>query len=50
MNASTGMFGCLVGLLILSTINEFSKDVSDEDLHLLVGPFGALMTLLYGLS
>lgn len=44
------LLGCFVGLLILSTINELAKDISDDDLNLLIGPFGALMTLLYGLS
>ena len=44
------LLGCFVGLLVLSTMNELALDISDNDLSLLIGPFGALMTLLYGLS
>ena len=39
--------GAFVGLLMLSIINELSIDISDNDLFLLTGPFGALMTLQY---
>eukprot|EP00977_Amphora_coffeiformis_P016035 scaffold4855_cov195-Amphora_coffeaeformis.AAC.20 len=44
------LLGCFVGLLVLSTMNELAMDISDNDLNLLIGPFGAAMTLLYGLS
>ena len=44
------LLGCFLGLLVLSTINELAMDMTDNELNLLIGPFGALMTLLYGLS
>mmetsp|Transcript_46717 Transcript_46717/g.69083 ORF Transcript_46717/g.69083 Transcript_46717/m.69083 type:complete len:534 (+) Transcript_46717:254-1855(+) len=42
--------GCFFGLLVLSTMNECAKTFSDGDYFLLMGPFGALMTLQYGLT
>jgi len=43
-------FGAFVGLLVLSSLNEYYKLLSDEEFFLLIGPFGALMTLQYGLT
>jgi len=43
------IFGAFCGLLVLSPLNEFYKILSDNDYFLLIGPFGALMTLQYGL-
>jgi hypothetical protein len=41
--------GAFIGLLVLSSLNEYYKLISDEEYSLLIGPFGALMTLQYGL-
>uniref|UniRef100_A0A6U3CCM3 HPP transmembrane region domain-containing protein n=1 Tax=Entomoneis paludosa TaxID=265537 RepID=A0A6U3CCM3_9STRA len=43
------LLGSFSGLLLLSAYNEWIKNESDGDYELLMGPFGALMTLLYGL-
>lgn len=42
--------GCFVGLLILSAMNEYAQKLSENEFLLLIGPFGALMTLQYGLT
>jgi len=39
-----------MGMLILSTYNEYSISLSNGKYNLLIGPFGALMTLQYGLT
>ncbi|CAB9513257.1 HPP family [Seminavis robusta] len=44
------ILGAFCGLLVLSSLNEYYKILSDEDYYLLIGPFGALMTLQYGLT
>ncbi len=44
------MFGTFIGLLGLSSINQYVQYLSAEDLFLILGPFGALMTLQYGLT
>ena len=44
------VFGAFCGLLVLSSLNEYYKILSNEDYFLLIGPFGALMTLQYGLT
>lgn len=44
------VFGSFVGLLVLSSLNEYYKLLSDEEYFLLIGPFGAMCTLMYGLS
>jgi len=44
------ILGAFCGLLVLSSLNEYYKMLSDEDYFLLIGPFGALMTLQYGLT
>ena len=44
------MFGTFIGLLGLSSINEYIQYLSAEELFLILGPFGALMTLQYGLT
>jgi HPP family len=36
-------FGTFVGLLVLSSLNEYYKYLSDEDYYLLIGPFGAMV-------
>jgi CBS-domain-containing membrane protein len=41
------ILGCFVGLLILSIINEIAIKMTDDELNLILGPFGALMTLQY---
>lgn len=43
-------FGAFCGLLVLSSLNEYYMTLSDDDYFLLIGPFGALMTLQYGLT
>ena len=43
-------FGAFCGLLVLSALNEYYQYLSDGDYLLLIGPFGALMTLQYGLT
>ncbi len=43
-------FGTFCGLLVLSLLNEFYMRLSQEEYYLLLGPFGALMTLQYGLT
>ena len=42
--------GAFCGLLVLSSLNEYYQYLSDGDYLLLIGPFGALMTLQYGLT
>lgn len=44
------IFGSFVGLLVLSSLNQYYLILSDEDYYLLIGPFGAMCTLMYGLS
>mmetsp|Transcript_36399 Transcript_36399/g.88160 ORF Transcript_36399/g.88160 Transcript_36399/m.88160 type:complete len:165 (+) Transcript_36399:626-1120(+) len=43
-------FCAFCGLLVLSSLNEYYKYLTDDDFYLLIGPFGALMTLQYGLT
>ena len=43
-------FGIFCSLLILSSLNRYYKYLSDEEYFLIMGPFGALMTLQYGLT
>ncbi len=42
--------GAFCGLLVLSVLNEYYQCLSHDEYVLLVGPFGALMTLQYGLT
>lgn len=42
--------GVFFGLLALSSLNELFQHLSQEEYFLLIGPFGALMTLQYGLT
>eukprot|EP00957_Ditylum_brightwellii_P012292 929111-Ditylum_brightwellii.AAC.1 len=44
------LVGVFCGMLILSTMNELAGSISDDEYFLLIGPFGALMTLQYGLT
>ena len=44
------VFGSFVGLLVLSSLNEYYKLLSNEEYFLLIAPFGAMCTLMYGLS
>mmetsp|Transcript_13578 Transcript_13578/g.29140 ORF Transcript_13578/g.29140 Transcript_13578/m.29140 type:complete len:567 (-) Transcript_13578:67-1767(-) len=44
------VFGSFFGLLTLSALNEYYRLLSNDDYFLLLGPFGALATLMYGLS
>ncbi|KAL7553188.1 hypothetical protein ACHAWF_016441 [Thalassiosira exigua] len=44
------VFGSFVGLLVLSLLNEYYRLLSNEEYFLLIGPFGAMCTLMYGLS
>ena len=44
------VLGTFIGLLGLSSINQYVQYLSAEDLFLILGPFGALMTLQYGLT
>jgi hypothetical protein len=44
------IFGVFCGLLALSSLNELFQYLSQEEYFLLIGPFGALMTLQYGLT
>jgi len=44
------IFGSFVGLLVLSSLNEYYRLLSDDEYFLLIGPFGAMCTLMYGLS
>lgn len=44
------ILGAFCGLLTLSSLNEYIKDESDNKYFILLGPFGALMTLQYGLT
>mmetsp|Transcript_11570 Transcript_11570/g.32041 ORF Transcript_11570/g.32041 Transcript_11570/m.32041 type:complete len:591 (+) Transcript_11570:152-1924(+) len=43
------LLGSFLGLLLLSAYNEWIQDETNGDYELLIGPFGAAMTLLYGL-
>ena len=43
-------FGAFCGLLVVSSLNEYYKILSNKEYFLLLGPFGALMTLQYGLT
>jgi hypothetical protein len=52
-NASFAMWttlGSFCGLLALSALNEFFQYVTKDEYYLIIGPFGALMTLQYGLT
>ena len=42
-------FGAFCGLLLATSLNECYRFLSDGTYELLMGPFGALMTLQYGL-
>jgi hypothetical protein len=44
------VFGAFCSLLVLSALNEYYQYLSDGNYELLIGPFGALMTLQYGLT
>ena len=44
------MLGVCVGLLTVSSINRLFQSVTEQELYLIMGPFGALMTLQYGLT
>ena len=44
------VFGAFVGLLTMSSLNEFFHFVSNEEYFLVLAPFGALVTLQYGLT
>mmetsp|Transcript_62310 Transcript_62310/g.72878 ORF Transcript_62310/g.72878 Transcript_62310/m.72878 type:complete len:533 (+) Transcript_62310:249-1847(+) len=44
------LMGCFLSLFTLSGINELIKDGSDNDLSILLGPLGALVTCHYGLT
>lgn len=44
------IFGVFCSLLILSSLNQYYQMVSDHEYLLVIGPFGALMTLQYGLT
>ena len=44
------ILGAFCGLVVLSSLNEYYMMLSDDDYFLLIGPFGALMTLQYGLT
>jgi hypothetical protein len=43
-------FGVLVTLLILTNINRRLRTNHGDDVAIVLGPFGALMTLIYGKS
>lgn len=42
--------GSFVGLLFISALNQYLRFLSNEEYHLLLGPFGAMCTLMYGLT
>ena len=42
--------GAFAGLIVLSSLNRLFQVVSDQEYYLLMGPFGALITLQYGLT
>uniref|UniRef100_A0A7S1Y6L0 HPP transmembrane region domain-containing protein n=1 Tax=Grammatophora oceanica TaxID=210454 RepID=A0A7S1Y6L0_9STRA len=44
------ILGAFIGLLVLSSINEMFLDLTRSEYFLVIGPFGALMTLQYGLT
>lgn len=44
------LLGVFCGLILLSAYNEQISRLSNEEYFLLIGPFGALMTLQYGLT
>ena len=44
------LFGSFFGLLVLSSLNQSFQYFSDDELFLILGPFGALVTLQYGLT
>lgn len=44
------VLGSFTGLLILSSLNLYYRFLSDDEYFLLIGPFGAMCTLMYGLS
>mmetsp|Transcript_15933 Transcript_15933/g.44076 ORF Transcript_15933/g.44076 Transcript_15933/m.44076 type:complete len:626 (+) Transcript_15933:247-2124(+) len=44
------VFGSLCGLLILSSLNQYYRYLSENELFLVLPPFGALMTLQFGLT
>ena len=44
------LFGVFCGLLVLSTMNMLTRNLTDKEYYLLLPPFGALMTLQYGLT
>jgi len=43
------IIGVFCGMLVVSSLDTLYKDMSGSDYFLLMGPFGALMTLQYGL-
>lgn len=44
------LLGVFCGLLVVSTMNELTMDLSNDQYFLLIAPFGALATLQYGLT
>jgi len=44
------ILGCFVGLLVLLALNEYYRMLSDDEYYLLIAPFGATCTLMYGMS
>lgn len=44
------LLGCFLSLITLSAINEGIKEHSGDDLSILLGPLGALVTCHYGLT
>lgn len=44
------VLGAFFGLLVLSSLNLYYQYLSSDELFLIIGPFGALMTLQYGLT
>jgi len=43
-------FGCFITLLVLFGLNFFVKDISNDDYAIILGPFGALLTLQFALT
>lgn len=43
-------FGCFITLLVLFGLNFFVKDMSNGDYAIILGPFGALLTLQFALT
>eukprot|EP00536_Pseudo-nitzschia_multiseries_P002593 jgi/Psemu1/183851/e_gw1.34.79.1 len=42
--------GAFCGLLVASSLNQYFRYLSNDELFLILGPFGALITLQYGLT